>query len=292
MAIQFRKEAMQALLRPESLDEAIEVTPPAVWATLVAAALVVAAALAWAFAGTVSTRLQGAGVVAWSDARQSVAVAPAAGVVVEVTAKEGEPVAAGAVIARLAVAPLSRRLLEAEARLAALEAAPASGAADLASARGDLAAARAGLEEASAVRAPFSGILTSVLVPVGGTVSAGEPLVRLDEHGGELLVRATIDDPRARVVAPGMDARVSLAGLPPREAGAVRGTVRAVRRAPEGETGVSVEIALDRDAAGDPVWTTSPSPSAPLAAGEAVTVAVTIEEIRPIDLVVPSSGDR
>lgn len=292
MAIQFRKEAMQALLRPESLDEAIEVTPPAVWATLIAAALVVAAALVWAFAGTVATRLQGAGVVAWSDARQSFAVAPAGGVVVAVTAVEGEPVAQGAVIARLAVAPLSRRLLEAEARLAALEIAPAPAAADLASARGDLAAARTGLEEASAVRAPFSGIVTAVLVPVGGTASAGEPVARLDEHGGELLVRATIDDPRARVVAPGMDARVSLAGLPPREAGALRGTVRTVRRAETGGTGVSVEVALVRDAAGAPEWTTLPALPAPLAAGEAVTVAITIEEIRPIDLVVPSSGDR
>ncbi|MFM9859102.1 HlyD family efflux transporter periplasmic adaptor subunit [Pseudoxanthobacter sp. M-2] len=292
MAIQFRKEAIEALLRPESLDETIEVTTPAVWATLAAAALVVAAALIWAFAGTVTTRLQGEGVVAWSDARQSFAVAPAGGVVVEVTAAEGEALAAGAIIARLAVPPLSRRLLEAEARLAALEAATASAGADLASARGDVAAARTGLEEASVVRAPFAGILAAVLVPVGGTASAGEPVARLDENGGELLVRATIDDPRARVVAPGMDARVSLAGLPLREAGALRGRVRTVRRAAAGETGVSVEVALVHDAAGAPVWTTMPALSAPLAAGDGVTVAITVEEIRPIDLVVPSSGDR
>lgn len=292
MAIQFRKKAMEALLRPESFDEAIEVTPPAVWATLAAAALVVAAALVWAFAGTVTTRVQGEGVVAWSDARQSFAVAPAGGVVVEMTAVEGEAVAAGAIIARLAVAPLLRRLLEAEARLAALEAATASAGADLASARGDLAAARTGFAEASAVRAPFAGILAAVLVPVGGTVSAGEPVVRLDEHRGELLVRATMDNPRAGVVAPGMDARVSIASMPLREADALRGTVRAVRRAAAGKTGVSVEVALVRDTAGAPVWTTMPARPLLLAADDEVTVTITVEEIRPIDLVVLSSRDR
>ncbi|BBK33406.1 hypothetical protein STHU_40400 [Allostella humosa] len=292
MAIQFRKEAMEALLRPESLDEAIEVTPPAVWATLAAAALVVAAALVWAFAGTVTTRLPGEGVVAWSDGRQSFAVAPAAGVVVAVTAAKGEAVAAGTIIARLAVAALSRRVLEAEARLAALEAAPASAGGDVASARGDLAAARIGLQEASTVRAPFAGNLAAMLVPVGGIVSAGAPVARLDERGGELLVRATLADPRAQVVAPGMDVRVSMAGLPEREAAAIRGTVRAVRRAGAGETGVSIVVALVRDAAGAPVWTTTPARPAPLAAGDAVTVAITVEEVRPIDLLVPSSRNR
>ncbi len=162
-------------------------------------------------------------------ARQSATLAariPAS--VRELPRREGEPVAAGSVVARLDDAALRAGLAAAEANVQAAESDLArmrslakSGAATpreveeatarAASAQAGLSAVRENLSYAI-LRSPFSGILAARRVEVGDVVSPGQPLVEIEGAGG-LELRATLSAEESFTLRPGAEIEARVDGL-------------------------------------------------------------------------------
>lgn len=105
---------------PERLDEVVRVSSP--MSTIFALFLLftLLCALTWGFAGTITTRVYGQGLILFEDARTDQVSAAGAGRVAEVLVEPGDLVSTGDVVARLSNAPVRRRLEEATRRLGEL----------------------------------------------------------------------------------------------------------------------------------------------------------------------------
>jgi RND family efflux transporter MFP subunit len=149
--------------------------------------------------------------------------------VVELPFRQGDAVAAGAVVVRLDDSALKASLASAEAALNAaqadlrrIEALEQKGAAtprECEDAEARAAAQRAGLESArdqlsyAVLRAPFAGRLVARLVDVGDVVSPGVSLVEL-EGGAGLEVVAAVEAPLAAALVAGATVPVMVDGQP------------------------------------------------------------------------------
>ena len=200
-----------------------------------------------------------------------------AGVLTAVPVREGQAVAAGAVVARLDSGPLDDELRAAEAaerrarteaafrrniavRSAALvekgvssrqeaegdEAAAASAAEDLAQASSALASARRRSDWAT-LRAPFDGVVVRVLRRPGDTIDGtpATPVVQISAAKGEQVAADATAESLVRI-RPDQPAEVSARGA---AAPALRAHVLRVARAVETATGSGVvHLAFDDDA--------------------------------------------
>ncbi len=162
-------------------------------------------------------------------ARQSATLAsriPAA--VRELPRREGESVAAGAVVARLDDSALRAGLAAAEASLQAAEIDLArmrglaeKGAATpreveaatvrAAGARAEVSSVRENLSYA-VLRSPFAGVVAARRVEVGDVVSPGQPLIEIEGAGG-LELRATVSAAESRGLRPGAEVEARIDGL-------------------------------------------------------------------------------
>jgi RND family efflux transporter MFP subunit len=148
--------------------------------------------------------------------------------IVELPVREGDSVAAGALVVRLDSAALRSALAAAEAGLAAaeadrrrLESLASKGAATPREVEGAVArsaAAKAAVEGTkndlsyAVLRAPWSGRVSRLPVHVGDVVSPGQPLAEL-ESTGELEVRASVDSGLAPLASPGSRLSVRVDGI-------------------------------------------------------------------------------
>src|SRR5947209_1829473 len=98
----FRKTALERLASPEQLDQLLQVTSPRGWLALTGLGLLVAAALVWSFFGTVTTTVEGQGILIRPEGVTSV-VAPQAGVVRSVLVRVGDMIYKDREVVRLAV---------------------------------------------------------------------------------------------------------------------------------------------------------------------------------------------
>lgn len=162
-------------------------------------------------------------------ARQSATLAsriPAA--VLELTRREGESVAAGAVVVRLDDAALRASLAAAQANveaaeidLARMQSLARAGAATprevegasvrAAAARAELSGVRENLSYA-VLRSPFSGVLAARRVEVGDVISPGQPLVEIEGLRG-LELRATVSADESRALRPGSEIETRIDGI-------------------------------------------------------------------------------
>jgi multidrug efflux pump subunit AcrA (membrane-fusion protein) len=93
----FRQEALERLASPEQLDQLLHVTSPRGWVALGTLGLLLVAALVWGFCGTVSSTVQGRGVLR-RDGGPVRVEAPAAGVIRRGKFRLGDVVAKGEVL--------------------------------------------------------------------------------------------------------------------------------------------------------------------------------------------------
>ena len=161
--------------------------------------------------------------------------------------REGDRVAAGAVLVRLDDAALRAAVSAAQASLAAAEtdltrteALLAKGAATprereeadsrAAAARAALAGARETLAYAL-VRAPFAGVVVARPVHVGDVVSPGAALIEVEGDGG-LELEATLEEGLAAAVRPGLEVEARVDGQP----GPLKATIRSLSPAADPAT--------------------------------------------------------
>lgn len=181
---------------------------------------------------TAAVETSGAGTVtvpATVAARQSATIAariPAA--IRELPRREGESVAAGAVVARLDDIALRAGLTAAETDLriaetdlARMQGLARSGAAtprEVEAATVRAAAARAalsGLRENlsyAVLRSPFAGVVAARRAEVGDVVSPGQPLIVIEGSGG-LELRATVGAEASRGLRPGAEVEARVDGI-------------------------------------------------------------------------------
>lgn len=115
----FRKVALERLSSPEQLDQLLQVTRPGGWLALGSLAALLAAALIWAFAGTIPTEARGGGMLLRRGGVSDL-VAAASGPVEEILVSVGDPIAMGQVVARIRQDSLLRQIEEARDRREAL----------------------------------------------------------------------------------------------------------------------------------------------------------------------------
>ncbi|HSK78843.1 MAG TPA: efflux RND transporter periplasmic adaptor subunit [Thermoanaerobaculia bacterium] len=147
----------------------------------------------------------------------------------ELTRREGERVAAGAVVVRLDDGALRGGVTAAEAQVQAAESDLArmqglakvgaatpreveEASARAAGARAMLTGARENLSYA-VLRSPFSGVLAARRVEVGDVVSPGQPLVEIEGSGG-LELRATLSAEESLGLRPGAPVEARVDGVP------------------------------------------------------------------------------
>src|SRR5262245_11301691 len=98
----FRQAALARLSSPEQLDSLLEVTSPRGCLALIALLCIGAAALLWSIFGTISTTVDGSGLLLRPGGVLSV-VAPRAGVITNVLAFPGQDIHRGNTVVRIAV---------------------------------------------------------------------------------------------------------------------------------------------------------------------------------------------
>lgn len=107
----FRDAALERLSSPEQLDYIIKTTDGHIWAGLLALMLLAALGLAWAFAGSLPTIRNGAGMIVRSGGVLNI-VSRGSGVVLSIDAKVGQHVKAGQVVAKVAQPDLVLKVRE------------------------------------------------------------------------------------------------------------------------------------------------------------------------------------
>lgn len=116
----FRKVALERLASPEQLDLVMQVTSPRSWIALAGLGLALASAVVWGFVGTVPTKVLASGVLIRPGGVFDV-YAQGTGQVAELVVAEGDMVAVGQVVARIAQPQLEREIESARARVLELQ---------------------------------------------------------------------------------------------------------------------------------------------------------------------------
>ena len=117
----FRKVSLARLSSPEQLDTMLHIATPKSWLALFALLGILAAATVWGFAGTVTTKVAGQGVVIRSGSVLAVA-SLGSGRLMDVRVKVGDHVRANQVIATVAQPALLEKIRNTEAQIADSEA--------------------------------------------------------------------------------------------------------------------------------------------------------------------------
>ncbi len=112
----FRESALERLSSPDQLDQLLRVTRPRGWVSLVALWGLLGAVVAWAFFGSVPTRVEGRGILVAGGGLQTV-VAPGTGRIRSIGVSVGDVIEPGQVIAEINQFDLRDKLQEAKSEL-------------------------------------------------------------------------------------------------------------------------------------------------------------------------------
>lgn len=112
----FRKKSIEELSSPDQLDQLMQVTTPKGWIALATFFALLGGAILWGFVGNVPTRVQGTGVIIKTGGIYDV-MPLATGQVTSVSARPGDRVEEGEVIAHIDQPALTDEIDKAKARL-------------------------------------------------------------------------------------------------------------------------------------------------------------------------------
>lgn len=170
------------------------------------------------------------------------------------------------------------------------------------------------MEQASRVVSPHSGRVLEVRLSVGSLASPGQPILNLEPEGSrgsglQALIYVPLD--KGKSVHPGMRVRVSPANVRKEVHGVMHGIVTGVAEFPSTRDGMQRvlrnELLVQRflSAAGSaPIevvaelvpsghtdsgyrWSSGEGPSTQLGPGTPATAVITVEQVRPIEKVIP-----
>lgn len=271
----FRKDALERLSSPDQLDQLMRVTEPQGWMTLIAIAMLLGGALTWGVFGSIATDVSGSGVLIRGDGLFEV-VSETDGRIDHVDVEVGDRVVQGSLLATVDTADLESRLASEGTVVASME-----------------------------------GRVVEVLVGPGDPIRAETPIATL-ESSDDASLRAVLFVPvaRARLLRPGMDARIALSTVSRQEHGYLLGAVESVAPYPatargtrrlfadpgqatrvlgEGGQRIEVRVALREDSSGtgDFAWSLPTAGAPALSSQILIRGEITVREQRPIALILP-----
>jgi multidrug efflux pump subunit AcrA (membrane-fusion protein) len=271
----FRSVSIERLSSPEQLDQLVRVVRPFDWAAAMAIALGLLALLSWSVIGRIATVIPGEGVLVVGNGRAVDAVSTSPGVLENVAVAVGDRVRRDQVIAKIA-----------HPEPAADEP-----------------------KRTSTILSPINGTVTEIVASVGSVLAIGSTVVRIESPEMALGAVVYVPAERGKIVQPGMDVRLEIAGFRRVEFGTLMGTVASISDSPVtsqdmtsmlnndvlvsrfARLGASyaVVINLQRNAASPNGyrWSAGNGPSGSLTAGTLINGEITIREEPPINLVVP-----
>ncbi len=306
----FRETALQNLSSPEQLDQLVRLTRPSAWVALGALGMVLVATVLWSIFGSLPTSIAGQGIIVSHGGTYDV-VTPASGVVTDfITLKTGDPIRKGQVLGHLEQPLLALERDAARRELERLEKL------DGGKLQAPLLAARNRLEElsarhalASTIVSPRNGTVIELLVSEGDFIAASHPVLSVEEGGALEALIYLPPQSEAKLVKPGMAVQLSPATARKERYGYLVGQVTAVSKFPSSEQGmlatfnnpalvrelarrgppVAVTVALkpSRDTRSGYQWSSSAANQLELNSGTIASASITIEEQRPISLLIP-----
>jgi biotin carboxyl carrier protein len=310
----FRKEAFAKLDALDELDRLVTVTRPRAWLALGAIGLLIVAALIWAFFGSMSSTVDGSGILLRGGRILQVA-SPYPGQVKELLVGLGNEVTAGQPIANLLqpelTAEVEARTTEVEhlqAAVAQQDSAEARQA--LADAEEALRVAQAALAEHSMILSTYTGTVTSIQVFPGQFVTTTAPILTVEPADLPLVATLYIPDGVGKKLKTGMQVRVVPSNVSVEQYGYLLGTVTMVSAMPSspesmkavlqndllvqqlsaGQAAIRVQVALEESTenASGYAWSSSKGPGFAISSGTVCSARVVFGKEAPITRVFPS----
>jgi len=314
----FRKSALETLSSPEQLNQLVRVTRPRSWIALGGLFGLLLALVLWGFLGSLPTRVSGRGVIIHDGGTFEI-VAAGAGVITGLDAwHAGDSIHRGQVLGRIGHPALEQQIAAAAAYVERLSGAVPGGGAG---AESRLSQAQQRLHELelsdeleSSLVSERDGVVVEMLVGNGDTVKEGQPVLSIES--GHSTLYATIYLPagsKAKLLRPGMEARVSPVTSESERYGYLIGTVRSVSKYPATEAGmmallnnaalvrelsphgapIAVSVAFEPDPATRSGfrWSSSAGAAVELSSGTLCAGTFILESHRPIGLVFPMLRD-
>lgn len=247
---------------------------PREWLSLAAIVFLLAAAVGWAFDGSLATKVPAHGLITRPGGIVSVA-APGSGLVMKLNVTPGDLVQANQTIAQIAQ--------------------PGSN------------------EKTSDAIAPYAGRIIELKVYRGSPVSAGTPIASIEAEDGALEVIGYISALQAQNVRPGMEAQIAPGTVRREEYGFMRGRVKfvgaypatpaAMMNVPGNESlmqsisagGPVTEVHIEPEKAATPsgfLWSSRNGPPMRISSGTICTVQIVTGHTQPISKVLPAMKDQ
>jgi biotin carboxyl carrier protein len=308
----FRASSLERLSSPEQLDQLMPIISPKRWAALGAIIILLSAAVLWGILGTVTTTVEGEGILIRQDGVKRV-LTPRSGLVRNVLVRPGDVIYSKAKLVQLddrypeqPPPPRSPRPGTDKGK------AGANGKEDKEDSP-DRPKFAANLDE-NYLTSNWSGRVLEVLVQEGSVIERGsliltiEPLLTAHLEG---LIYMPVAD--GHKVKPGMRVEFAPSTVKKNEFGYVLGSVTSVSRFPSSHQAImrlleneelvrsltrdspclqiSAQLIPDESTISGYKWSSSKGPPLELASGIPCKARVTVREQRPIRLVVPTIRD-
>jgi hypothetical protein len=268
----FRKVALERLSSPERLDLLMSVATPRGWIALAGLCLLLLAALAWGTFGTISTTVEGEGILVQPEGVKTI-VASRPGVVARVLVQVGDVIYKDREVVRLAEQPGQ----------------PAAG--------------------EPFIACNSAGRVLEILVKEGSPVDKGTIILILEPVGDVLQALIYVPMGKGLRVEPGMAVEVSPHGVKSSEHGYLVGEVTSAAKFPSTSEGmmrnlenevvvkallasgpcvrITADLHADPDSPNGYKWSSSSGPALRLHAGTTCRALITVREQRPISLLIP-----
>ena len=266
----FREGALEKMAGLDDLDRLMRVTTPGAWLSLVTLLLILLVLLLWSMIGKTPRTTPGQGIFIRKGGVQRV-VAPKTGRVVFVTAKAGSS-------------------LEADEELLRLQTPDG---------------------KIESLRANEKGKVLELTTREGMEVQVGTPLLTIEPKTA-LIALIYVPANQAQSVKPGTETRLLPTSYRPEEYGYMRGIVLSISQYPTSPqrmefvlenselvrqmnasgSVMEAEVTLQQDEQGAYLWTGAKSPPIKIGSGTLCTAQFVLEQVHPIQMVLPDTGGK
>ncbi|HEY1067109.1 MAG TPA: biotin/lipoyl-binding protein [Pirellulales bacterium] len=279
----FRTKAAERLGSPDRLDQLMPVTPPRAWVALIGGLLIVLVVAIWGLFGSISSTVQGVGMLSRPKGLAAIA-APRAGLVTSVSVRTGDVVRKGQELLKLA--PVS--LADASAGGAVGEATRESG------------ATLDGPANVETISSPISGRVLEVRVVEGYDVIDDELLVLVESSEEPLLAIVYVPAEQGHRLARDREVHVTPSAPPHAGPLMLKGKVRQAGLLPVSRE--TLMRSLNNEAWVESLLRQGPAVevivefpdakhTADYVSGSACRAEITVERRRPISLLFPDADE-
>lgn len=229
----FREVSLKKLSSPEQLDELIKVTSTKAWLALIAIGCILISAIVWGFLGSITTQIDGQGILLNNGGVFSVQH-HTSGQVIDVRFKLGDMVKKGDVVARIEIPELIEKINSLQSTLHDMESNQKVDLPKYKVLENQIKQLREELEYKSQIVSQIDGRILELHLNKGSIIQPGQSLITLEQSGGTVKMEAVIYVPAEQGgrILPGMEVQISPTIVNKEEYGFMLGRVISVSEYP------------------------------------------------------------